>query len=102
MAAQPTEIRSDRARRVLVLDWPDSLRAELPHVLLRRRCGCAECRQLRRTSQYPTAEDVTVDDIEPYGANAVQLKFSDGHVRGIFPFEYLRALAEELEPTRDA
>ena len=102
MAAQPTEIRSDRARRLLVLDWPDKLQCELPHALLRRRCGCAECRQLRRTSQVPAADDVTVDGIEPCGANAVQITFSDGHARGIFPFEYLRVLAEELDATRDA
>ena len=88
------EIRSDATRRVVVLVWADNLRAELPHALLRRQCACAQCRQARRAEQVSIADDVTIDGIEPYGANAVRLQFSDAHSRGIFPFGYLREIAQ--------
>jgi DUF971 family protein len=89
------ELRSDATRRVVVLVWADDLRAELPHALLRSRCACAQCRQARRGAERSIADDVTIDAIEPYGANAVRLTFSDAHSRGIFPFEYLRRLASQ-------
>ena len=87
------EIRSDPMRRVVVLVWADDVHAELPHALLRSRCACAQCRQAGREQPSLTAVDVTIEHIEPYGANAVRLAFSDAHARGIFPFEYLRELA---------
>jgi DUF971 family protein len=94
MTGALVEIRSDPSRRTLVLVWTDELRAELPHALLRSRCACAQCRRARRAEQPSMSHGVTIDDIEPYGANAVRLTFSDAHSRGIFPFDYLRELAE--------
>jgi DUF971 family protein len=96
MTPQLTEIRCDLARGTLALAWADEVRAELSHALLRRRCGCAACRQTRRSGGSVDGEGVTVSGVVPYGPNAVQLQFSDGHARGIFPFDYLRELAEEL------
>jgi len=98
MTPQLTEIHCNLARGTLALAWADAVRAELPHALLRRRCGCAACRQLRRSGGTVSAEGVAVSGVVPYGANAVQLQFSDGHARGIFPFDYLRELAEEFTP----
>jgi DUF971 family protein len=98
MTPQLTEIRCNLARSTLALAWTDAVRAELPHALLRRRCACAECRQLRRSGGTIADEGVTVSGVVPYGPNAVQLQFSDGHARGIFPFDYLRELAETLAP----
>jgi DUF971 family protein len=43
-------------------------------------------------------EDITVLAALPCGPNAVQLQFSDGHDRGIFPFPYLLELRDELAP----
>ena len=84
------EIRSDASRRVIVRAWTDAL--------LRSRCACAQCRHARRNAQYAIADEVTIDDIEPCGANAVKLVFSDAHSRGIFPFDYLRELAQAYGP----
>ena len=98
MTSQLTEIRCNLAQGTLALAWADAVRAELPHALLRRRCGCAACTQSRRSGGSVSGEGVTVSGVVPYGANAVQLQFSDGHARGIFPFDYLRELAEEFTP----
>ena len=94
---QLAEMRNDLDERELELAWSDGSAARLPHRMLRARCPCAECRQ-RRRGENPVQTDrgVVLIAIEPYGPNAVQLKFSDGHARGLFPFEYLRELA--LEP----
>ena len=100
MTPQLTEIRCDLARGTLALTWTDEVRAELPHALLRRRCACAECRQLQRSGGRVAGEGVTVSGVVPYGLNAVQLQFSDGHARGIFPFDYLRELVKTLAPQR--
>jgi DUF971 family protein len=96
MTVQLTEISCNASRATLALAWADGVRAELPYALLRRRCGCAECRQLRRSGEPAAGEGTRVSGVVPYGANAVQLQFSDGHARGIFPFDFLRELAREF------
>jgi prepilin-type processing-associated H-X9-DG protein len=41
-----------------------------------------------------------VTQIDPLGGYAVNLGFSDGHARGIFPWVYLRDLAREAAAER--
>ena len=93
---QPLAIRLHAASRILEIDWQDGLTSSWEHRLLRRKCRCAECLAQQQNGSVPVASsDVALMDITPYGQNAVQLTFSDGHSRGIFPFEYLRQLAEQ-------
>jgi DUF971 family protein len=81
----------------LEIAWADGVTEAIPFRTLRSRCRCAECRNARRKNQpLQIVSDVSVVDAVPYGANAVQLVFSDGHTRGIFPFPYLRELGVEL------
>jgi DUF971 family protein len=96
----PETVRLDMAAGTLVLDWPDGFTDALAFQALRERCMCAVCRSHRDRGEPPRAADaIAVVNIVPYGANAVQLMFSDGHSRGIFPFAYLRALASEPAQT---
>ena len=95
---QPTALRLDESSRSLVLEWFDRPSHALSYRSLRRRCRCAECRSLaRRGLDVETLDDVSVIEAVPCGPNAVQLVFSDGHNRGIFPFAYLRELALEVQ-----
>ena len=89
------EMRSDLDARELELAWSDGSAARIPHRLLRARCRCAECRQEIRERTALQVNGVVLIGIAPYGPNAVQLKFSDGHDDGIFPFDFLRELAQE-------
>jgi DUF971 family protein len=92
-----TLLRLHAAARRLEVEWEDGATAALPYAALRERCPCAECRQGRRTGGLAGAvADVAVLAALPCGPNAVQLQFSDGHDRGIFPFPYLRELRDEL------
>jgi DUF971 family protein len=40
------------------------------------------------------SEELTIVDVKPVGTYAVNLFFSDGHDRGIYPWSMLRALAD--------
>jgi DUF971 family protein len=72
----------------LGLRWPDG-DAELSASELRAACRCGGCR-----SATPSVDLVVqLSGIEPVGQYAVQLLFSDGHDRGIYPWVLLRELS---------
>lgn len=71
--------------------------AEFTALFLRRACPCAHCRMLPKDENglnrglYPANLRVTeVKGIGRYGINPV---FSDGHMFGIFTYEFLREMA---------
>lgn len=78
----------------LRLRWPDG-DAALSASELRAACRCGGCRAVR-----PQADPaVQLSGVEPVGRYAVQLLFTDGHDRGIYPWSLLRGLrATPAEP----
>lgn len=94
MNCLPLTIEDHRASGLLVITWADGSRSRLTHALLRSRCRCAACEQQRRHGDAPpvAAPGVRLDRIEPIGDQGLNLGFSDGHARGIFPWAYLREL----------
>ena len=90
----PQQITSHQQSGVLELTWHDGRTSRLPHGLLRSRCRCAGCEQaLRRRGAHAAIDgDVRLDAIVPIGDKGLNLVFSDGHGRGIFPWAYLREL----------
>jgi DUF971 family protein len=90
----PEEIALNRRAGALELVW-DGRQAMLSYRALRRSCRCSVCEQTRRSTDsiLPVAPDVTLLRIEPLGAMALQLIFSDGHERGIYPWTYLKEMA---------
>lgn len=79
----------------LRIRWSDGLLRSFSNALLREHCQCAQCKSLRRRSEPVTAAaGLRITDIHPVGAYAMQLVFSDGHRRGIYPWAYLRELGE--------
>ena len=61
---------------------------------LRAACRCAECRRAQIDGTFPAEfPGLTIDGAAPIGLYAVNLMFSDGHTRGIFPWIYLEELA---------
>jgi len=79
---------------MLELDW-DGRSAALSQRVLRRSCRCSECESRRRRlgDVLPVAADVMLEKAEPVGIAGLQLFFSDGHSRGIYPWAYLRQIA---------
>jgi len=88
----PAFVELDAATRTLVLHWLDAEPQRIAHHVLRTACPCAGCRALRMRKDDPNIpDDVVVSDVKPMGYG-LQLVFSDGHDRGIFPWPYLEAI----------
>lgn len=93
-SAWPSDISLNRQARTLELTW-DGSPVVLSHKVLRRACRCSVCESTRRriNDVLPVDDDVALLKIELLGASALQLFFSDGHERGIYPWIYLRQIA---------
>jgi DUF971 family protein len=87
----PEQIELDRKGGVLRLAWPGGTLQALPFLALRQACRCAACQSARLLGKpAPAADGVQVVGLRAVGLYAVQLVFSDGHDRGIYPWSLLR------------
>lgn len=92
MSAWPVQVTDHAASGVLEITWADGRTSRLPHAWLRSACRCADCEAQRRAGTEPAAaEDVRVTEIRPVGEQGLNLVFSDGHGRGIYPWNYLHS-----------
>lgn len=91
----PSRLCVDATARALVLYWPDGTTQRIAHARLRASCPCAGCRRVRLAGGVPDVDpDVMLSAIEPMGYG-VQLAFSDGHARGIYPWAWLETLGSD-------
>jgi DUF971 family protein len=57
---------------------------------LRAACKCAHCVRARIDGVFPEKFDgIAIVQVSPIGDYAVNLAFSDGHARGIYPWPFL-------------
>jgi prepilin-type processing-associated H-X9-DG protein len=69
----------------------------LPAGRLRAACRCAHCRRAQIDGVFPGHfEAIAVAQVAPMGHYGINIAFSDGHARGIFPWSYLAELAADL------
>ncbi len=96
----PTEIRIDRANKSLRVTFDDGGVFNLSAEYLRVSSPSAEVQgHGPSTRNLPGAKrHVGVTRAEPVGNYAVRLIFDDGHSSGLFSWDYLRQLGEEVEP----
>ncbi|MFG1297718.1 gamma-butyrobetaine hydroxylase-like domain-containing protein [Xanthobacter variabilis] len=90
----PVEIRlsSDRARLTLV--WEDGTREALAAPLLRSHSQSAGEKRLRLMGlAAPAPADIVLTDVSVLGNYGLNLSFSDGHDRGIYPWALLKEIA---------
>ena len=93
-AAVPDRVvlTADRAR--LRLTWHDGEAAEVGAERLRAGCRCAWCTRARIDGTFAASFDgVTIERLAPIGGYAINVSFTDGHTRGIYPWSYLHQLA---------
>jgi len=85
----------------LRIRWHDGAVSEYAPWLLRMRCPCARCVDemtgIRTLTPDSVAPEVYPLAIEYVGRYALRFDWSDGHGTGIYPFDYLRRLAEETD-----
>lgn len=91
----PSAISIDRKKRLVELDW-NGKHALLSHKVLRQSCRCSVCESTRRALNdvIPVAADIELLKMEVLGSIGIQLFFSDGHDRGIYPWAYLRRIVD--------
>ena len=94
----PKELRRLAGGSALSVIWEDGAVSRLDAAMLRRNSRSASARRERMGGeQPPPSEDVRLTDLRLVGAYGVQLVFSDGHDQGIYPWNYLRQLADAAE-----
>jgi DUF971 family protein len=90
----PLDIVLHEASGQLEVLWNDGLHSTLDAACLRAACRCAACESLRRagTPAVPGA-GIALTLLQPVGDFGLQLGFSDGHDRGIYPWAFLHELS---------
>ena len=101
----PTDLKIVEENKLLI-EWSDGQRRHYSFHQLRDHCPCATCREKRSGEQQaPTllpvlsaaeAQPLRIEGMKPVGNYAYTIAFSDGHDTGIFPFELLLELGEDV------
>ncbi|MFK7752984.1 MAG: DUF971 domain-containing protein [Sedimentitalea sp.] len=82
--------------RHLIVEWKDGATSELPATLLRREARDAySTRERLDHGEVAVVPDLTITHLAQVGAAGVNVHFSDGHDRAIYPFVYLRELSDQ-------
>ncbi len=88
---------------VVALRWPDGREDFLPMEILRKCSPSAEMKgepdifgRIRGGDSRKNFPGVRVTDWAWVGGYAIKLYFSDGHQSGLYSFELLRSIGEEL------
>ncbi len=88
-----TPIPEDRILRVL---WDDDAMRDYPFSYLRGWCPCAVCQGHGGERRFVEVEDPQLASIDMVGNYAVNPTWADGHETGIYTFDYLRSLGDEM------
>jgi DUF971 family protein len=88
----PLAVGNSQSKQQLRLNWPDGREQLLDHADLRRQCPCSQCRAFRLQGLTVKVDSrIRVVELNSQGYG-LQLVFSDGHERGIYPWPYLAEL----------
>jgi DUF971 family protein len=84
----------------LGFDFDDGSRAVFPLRALRLACPCALCVDEnsgdRLLDPKTVPEDISIESIQSVGRYAVGILWSDGHRTGIYPYDLLKRLSDDL------
>ncbi len=81
-------------RDCLTLRWAEGDYIVTSAAALRAACRCAECRASAAGTPVEGHATVKLTGVTPVGQYALQLTFSDGHDRGIYPWSLLLELGQ--------
>lgn len=99
MSTTPTEIRLRTESRLLVVSFDDDSEFEYTFEYLRTHSPSAEVKghgpgqEVLQTGK----ENVVLKSIEPVGHYAVRLVFDDGHDTGLYTWQYLYDLGQQMD-----
>ena len=99
MRLEPTNIQQIGSE--LAIQWNDGVESYFALEMLRRACPCAACGgepdvlgNISRPNVSYSDESFRLAGFEIVGGYAVQPRWRDGHVSGIYSFTYLRRLGQ--------
>lgn len=91
----PKKLHNARAQHQLIIDWQTGEQHAISYQQLRAACRCASCRANHTSGKiFLVPADLQLEKINNLG-QGLQFIFSDGHQRGIFPWQYLFELGEQ-------
>lgn len=90
----PEAITLAADRRSLLIDWGKGEAGRATAAALRDACRASRSVRARLDGRaVPVPADLTIVDVRPVGHYAINLVFSDGHDRGIYPWRYLKEIS---------
>ena len=100
----PVDITVSAERDWLSICWSDGSESRYTASQLRRACRSSASVRARINGVAPHLfEDIRIVAVKPVGHYAISLAFTDGHDRGIYPWQYLWELdGHGLESPPDA
>lgn len=104
--------------RSLVIEWDDGVAQKFSYETLRKECPCATCREVfERVSEAPKlvdshfqlrlipkdapSADPILRRVDWIGNYAIRLVWEDGHDTGIYDYDLLRRLGEEVNQSEE-
>ena len=92
---RPDAVTVSQDGRTLVLEWAAGGCARVDAGLLWAQCPSAQGRRRRLDARSPNPPaGLTILTTRPIGHYAINIVFSDGHDRGVYPWALLSALAQ--------
>jgi DUF971 family protein len=91
----PKKINHKKVSNVIDISWRDGQLHSLSGDQLRQFCACSKCRARDVVGKQLINESGKIEGLKLMGSTGVQIIFSDGHDRGIYPWGYLRAIAND-------
>jgi len=96
MIQPPRKLQNARTDGQLIIYWPSGEEHKIGYKQLRTACRCASCRADHTSGKISLIpEDLYVEKINNLG-QGLQFIFSDGHQRGIFPWQYLFDIGAQI------
>lgn len=82
----------------LTLRWDNGFSSTLPAAILRREAKDAWTRREQiDTGDVAVLPGIQITELHAVGNHGVNVHFSDGHDKAIFPFVYLRELCDRFD-----
>lgn len=105
---KPINISASRSKATLTITWSQEHTCDLSFSDLRAACPCADCRGTHGATKEDALTNglelalrsdqaTRLDSITPVGNYAIQISWKDGHTHGIYSWDYLRELCENIK-----
>ncbi|MFT5082463.1 MAG: DUF971 family protein [Lentisphaeria bacterium] len=90
----PIKIALNKTNETLAVIWKNGEKSTIPGLDLRRFCACSRCRSQQVIGMQLITDDSGLEKINAMGSTALHIVFRDGHDRGVYPWDYLYAIAK--------